>query len=399
MDVSRRSSRSVLGQPLEVLLAVFATGLGSLYVHELDRRSVAAAPPAFTPCEDARPGLIWPLGTDGYEPRKLYSTHDQFQEFGGSPSVHQGIDIGACEDEWVYAAASGRVVLSFPSGVYDGLVVSDGDDLSKGFKYQHLKDIQFTTGQCVERDDALGKVRNFTPFSSFDHVHFQFVQKGCGADPPPCDDWVTEVDAGNPLLLFPARMDSARPTVHDLGPANSRPGPLLFFKDNDKASALDPNALNGSVDIVGCVTERFPDGAATACPSAAGCSQGFSTDVAPYRLTVSVLWDYEASSTSNPCVPQRVLYHNSIRLDGPSPDVMTAADLPSFYRSDGVGNYTEDRPLFVLTHCANSGGSWNTASGLENVTLPVDLEVELVVEDTSGNVTVETMDVTVTSPP
>jgi murein DD-endopeptidase MepM/ murein hydrolase activator NlpD len=390
--VPRFALGSIQRQPLSALLALAIAGLGSFGLRELAASNAATAPPPLNPCEDARVGLVWPLGLHGYEPRKLYSTHDQFQHFPpDDPMVHQGMDIGGCKDDWVYAAAPGKVVLVYPAGTYSAIIVSDGDDLARGYKYQHLYDYQFGEKEEVHRDDALGKLVQFTDFTGFEHVHFQVVKAVCDHGAKSCDEWKNEVDLDNPLPLFPARMDAARPVVHDLGPDHSLPGPFLFYADGDTTTPLDPAALEGSVDVVACVIEGFPGTVVPACSSGAGCASGFSTDVAPYRLTVCVL---EAQSTSDPRKPQRVLYHNSIRLDGPALD----GALPEYYRDDGVGDYVTDRPLFVMTHCAAAGGAWDTSSGLTG-NPPCALQVELVVEDTSGNVAVETMDVTVIHTP
>ena len=389
--------RSLLRDPFSAAVALVAGGLGALGARELDWSGVAAAPTALTPCSEAPTTLLWPLGTDGYQPRLLYSSHDQFQKFSADAAVHQGIDIGGCEDEWVYAAAPGTVVHVWGVGTNDStIVVSDGDDLSRGYMYQHVDDLQFGEGLDVERNDALGKLVAFSGFTGFNHLHFRWV-KGC--EDPPCDDWEEDLDVANPLPLFPARMDHDLPTVHDLGPAHGVPGPFLFYAHSDKAQASPlVGALSGSVDIVACVTESFPGTASPACPPGVGCSAGFSTDIAPYRLTVCiVLAQPKTSGTQRD--PQVVVYRNSIELEGPAPDVVNPDDLPQYYSKDGVGNYTTDRPLFVLTHCADTDGFWNTAANLPSgTTSPVDLQVELVVEDTSGNVRVATMDIAVTLP-
>src|SRR5688572_5259631 len=118
-------------------------------------------------------------------PTVLYTTYGQYvdlEEDVYPAELHAGIDIGACPDgqSKVLALEEGYVVKStFEDGqarpvdyTRHHVIVSRGEDRSRGILYGHLADTQFSLGAKVPRGAFLGSVVNWET-SGFDHLHLQ----------------------------------------------------------------------------------------------------------------------------------------------------------------------------------------------------------------------------------
>jgi murein DD-endopeptidase MepM/ murein hydrolase activator NlpD len=103
--------------------------------------------------------------------------------FGGSPEFHQGLDIAAPTGTTVTAAAGGTVIMAQWYGGYGNYILIDhGGGYSTG--YGHLSAIYVSTGQSVQRGQAIGAVGS-TGQSTGPHLHFEVRIAGKPVDPAP----------------------------------------------------------------------------------------------------------------------------------------------------------------------------------------------------------------------
>lgn len=103
--------------------------------------------------------------------------------FGGAPEFHQGLDIAAPTGTTVTAAAGGTVIMAQWYGGYGNYILIDhGGGYSTG--YGHLSSIYVTTGQSVQRGQAIGAVGS-TGQSTGPHLHFEVRIAGKPVDPAP----------------------------------------------------------------------------------------------------------------------------------------------------------------------------------------------------------------------
>jgi murein DD-endopeptidase MepM/ murein hydrolase activator NlpD len=103
--------------------------------------------------------------------------------FGGAPEFHQGLDIAAPAGTTVTAAAGGTVIMAQWYGGYGNYILIDhGGGYSTG--YGHLSAIYVTTGQAVQRGQAIGAVGS-TGQSTGPHLHFEVRIAGKPVDPAP----------------------------------------------------------------------------------------------------------------------------------------------------------------------------------------------------------------------
>jgi murein DD-endopeptidase MepM/ murein hydrolase activator NlpD len=103
--------------------------------------------------------------------------------FGGGPEFHQGLDIAAPMGTTVTAAAGGTVIMAQWYGGYGNYILIDhGGGYSTG--YGHLSAIYVSTGQTVQRGQAIGAVGS-TGQSTGPHLHFEVRIAGKPVDPAP----------------------------------------------------------------------------------------------------------------------------------------------------------------------------------------------------------------------
>lgn len=95
--------------------------------------------------------------------------------------THLGYDLASVKRAPVPAAADGVVMLAEFFGIYGNTVVLD-----HGFGvmtlYSHLSQIDVTTGDTVQRGDAVGRTGT-TGLAGGDHLHFAVMVRGVQVDP------------------------------------------------------------------------------------------------------------------------------------------------------------------------------------------------------------------------
>lgn len=122
---------------------------------------------------------IWPttsqVVTSSYGYRRDPLTH--------TPSFHDGIDIGASENEPVFAAADGKVITSgFDNARGNNIVIQHANGLRSW--YMHLNKIIIIEGDSVTKGQTIGLVGS-TGRSTGPHLHYELVKDGETIDPKP----------------------------------------------------------------------------------------------------------------------------------------------------------------------------------------------------------------------
>ena len=161
---------------MESLSAAQEAGLETL-IREHEAQVAAAQRAAGIVVPQRAPGVLaWPVTgviTSPFGPRR--------SPFGGAPEFHQGLDIGANMGTTVTAAASGTILSAGWYGGYGNYILIDhGGGMSTG--YGHLSRIFVSTGQQVQRGQAIGAVGS-TGASTGPHLHFEVRISGKPVDP------------------------------------------------------------------------------------------------------------------------------------------------------------------------------------------------------------------------
>lgn len=336
----------------------------------------------------------WPLGPDGSIARQLFSSHFQYWQWtyvGATVElVHQGVDIGGCAREPVYAVEDGTVVFSNfrdskADGQYKELIVSRGVDDTRGIRYLHLGGAAVAVGDKVVKDQLIGTIVNWLQPCSFDHLHVQVVKPN---DPnwTSGNPWPNKstTDVVNPLTVFDPTADKLQPSCSSVSSTyNSSSSVDVLFYASGGGAELDPDALQGTIDVVASLRDECFDIAAACAASAGGCSEVISTHVAPYRLNLAI-YKTDAGGVEG-------LIDPTASIEFKDGITSSAAELIArYYHKNTVGNCSERDLRFNLTK--GGGVTWTPADG--------DYKVHVSAEDLAGNVyLVPPKQITVKNPP
>ncbi len=179
-SIQRRSVASQVVQ-MEDLSAAEEAQLEGLILErerEMEAERKAAGIAGSVESEGAAGSFSWPVTGTITSPFGWRSN-----PFGGAPEFHQGLDIAAPTGTTVTAAAAGTVIMAQWYGGYGNYILIDhGGGYSTG--YGHLSAIYVSTGQAVQRGQAIGAVGS-TGQSTGPHLHFEIRIAGKPVDPAP----------------------------------------------------------------------------------------------------------------------------------------------------------------------------------------------------------------------
>jgi murein DD-endopeptidase MepM/ murein hydrolase activator NlpD len=195
------------------------------------------------------PSIPWPLAPNSQHP--VGNTYNEYQNYGGEPYPHPGIDVFGSAGQHVFAVHAGvvKAVLSTGGDLYWRVAVADtiGSGTLPGYLYAHLvySSIAVTVGQQIQVGQYLGDLVDW-PVTGFTHTHFARISD-TGAQWH--GSWLS---IGNPHPDLENQSDDSPPVFE---PASG--SALLAFCANETSNYQNPNALHGAVDIIAHVGDRI----------------------------------------------------------------------------------------------------------------------------------------------
>jgi hypothetical protein len=299
----------------------------------------------------------------------LGNNYDEFQNYGGAPYYHDGIDVmSGAGGVHVYSVSDGWMTHETAGTMYGGLMIGDQYVAGgTGWLYWHLPNstYPFNVGDHINVGDYIGDVATWS-VSNFHHTHFNRVV-GTGGLPW---NWYASIE--NPLDLLDPNAEPQAPTIYNATGQN-----LLAFCVNNTSTYLNPASLSGDVDIIAKIGDRIWNN---------------QWEVIPYRMAYTIAG---GSITDT---------RQAFVFNGLLPASTTV--LGVVYKDDATcnteGNYNLRNFFFVLTNNdgdsliedSDNAGMWHTAGyPAGQYTLSVQAW------DRGGNTTQSSMNVTVAAAP
>ena len=166
----------------------------------------------------------------------------EYQNYGGSPYYHDGIDLVTPSGPTnTYSVSTDTVThITVNEPLYSGIMIGTPVSGGLGWLYWHItaSTMPFDVGDSVNMYDYIGTTASW-PVASFYHTHFNRVM-GTGGYPW---NWYEAID--NPLLYLVPNTDPDRPVFE-----TTYQGKKFAYRRNAAATVLDPTALSGDVDVV-----------------------------------------------------------------------------------------------------------------------------------------------------
>uniref|UniRef100_A0A7C3YSL9 Peptidase M23 domain-containing protein n=1 Tax=candidate division WOR-3 bacterium TaxID=2052148 RepID=A0A7C3YSL9_UNCW3 len=326
-------------------------------------------------------GTGWPL-PPGDSVYPLGNNWGNFQDYGSGSYFHNGID-GITVNQHnrpVIAVAKGWVKawLTIQADWHWRLAISDSNlnftGRAPGWLYAHIDPNRYhkQEGDSVVPGETIGYLVSW-PVSGFDHIHFARISdtgrlwRRGNSQPQNPTWWFIQ----NPLTIIQPNTDTVRPTFE-----NARANQLFAFCRNNSSTYLDPNNLNGDVDIIAKIYDQT------------GFTTGNSTwdKLAPYKIKYSIRGRYAS-------IPETLSLIFKYRLP-PS----GSNEIYAVYKDDATcnsrGDYNNRDYFFIITNTdgdsviemADTSGKWRTQN------FPDDYYwVKVIAEDVVGNRAAESM--------
>ncbi len=194
----------------------------------------------------------WPLAPQN-STHPLGNNWGEFQDYGGWPYMHPGIDVmGMDIGKPVYAVQRGFVKAWLTtSGEYHWrLAIADtniANDSVEAWLYAHIDPNQYhkDIGDTVNAGDLIGYLVPW-PVSGFDHCHFARI-KDIGAVWQYAD-WAF---VQNPLVIITPYDDTAKPVFE-----NAYGSYKFALCQNNTNTYLNPDNVTGAVDIIAKIYDK-----------------------------------------------------------------------------------------------------------------------------------------------
>lgn len=247
--------------------------------------------------------IPWPIVPfDSAQP--IGNSYGEYQNYGGAPYMHPGIDILHPAGTHVYAVKAGwvKAVLTTAAELHWRVAIGDspGADSCNGWLYAHLDEptIPVTVGQHVDSGQFLGDLVQW-PIANFHHCHFVKIRN---AGTTWSSNWLF---VGNALDELVNIDDFAAPYFVDF----SFGVPFRFCADNSVIFFNIGASVSGDVDIIAHAQDRVGHPTWVLSPYAMGYEiYSDSVLLGPYTsftFTGKLLWDQATQAIykeSGPCV-------------------------------------------------------------------------------------------------
>lgn len=336
--------------------------------------SVAIPPPSHFADWQSRDLLPWPLAPNSQHP--IGNTYGEYQNYGGSPYLHPGIDVLGNPYQPVYAVADGvvKAVLTTSAQYHWRVAIGGpGSGTTTGHLYAHLRQSSITVnvGDTVTRGQLLGELVPW-PTSNFTHIHFNSLE-----------------DRGNQWFgdwLVPDNVHEDLAHVHETsGPVfeNARGNDLFAFCRNETSTYLNPSSLRGKVDIIAHVGDQL--------------NSHWTCSVQTLRYSI-----YPVGNPGAPVVDNKLSVHFDMALDTYASGSIDSFLVDLLYKEDSTcntnGDYNSREFFHILTNSngdriydsADQNEAWDTTAVPNG-----DYVVKAVAVDAAGNRATASMTVTV----
>jgi hypothetical protein len=304
----------------------------------------------------------WPLGP-GNVPLRCGNNCYNFQNYGGSSYYHDGLDCLGSGGDPCYSVDNGYVsLISVSEPLYTGIVINYTRGQDKGWLYWHItySTIPFIEGDPVATNDRVGNLATW-PVANFHHVHFTRSYY------PGVNKWYDAID--NPIEFMVPNTDLQAPEFRE-----TEAGQMFSFCEDNGDTRVDPNDVQGKVDIIARISDRIVD---------------TGWDVVPYEIE----WWINGSGGSVP--PTKFLV-----FTGAVPNPLTVETV--VYKRSLLwytrGDYDAREYYFVVTNTDGDGEVevGDEAYNFDSTTLPNGTYTLYVqAKDYYGNPTVRYMDFTI----
>ncbi|MGB5105172.1 MAG: peptidoglycan DD-metalloendopeptidase family protein [Candidatus Zixiibacteriota bacterium] len=297
----------------------------------------------------------------------LGNSYGEYQNYGGTPYMHPGIDILHPAGTPVYAVKAGwvKAVLTTAADLHWRVAIgdTDGSDSCDAWLYAHLDQgtITVSVGDYVDSGQQLGNLVQW-PTSDFHHLHFVKIRD---AGLVWSANWLF---VGNPLDELDNIDDFTAPYFVDINVG----APFRFCRDNSDIFFNVGMPLDGDVDIIAKGHDRIGHPTWVLAPHEMG-YEIYSDSVAigpfvTFNFSSKLLWDQS--------------YHTLYKNSGPC---------------NSEGNYQQRQFFEILTNHDNDSlvepsdvsGKWSTGT-IPNGTYTVKAWAK----DLYGNIAWDSMTVT-----
>ena len=295
----------------------------------------------------------WPLvPLDSVHP--LGNNWGNYQDYGGSPYFHNGIDVitpdvhgrrlSAVQHGWVKGWGTIQESLHYRLAICD--TNSSFTGRAEGWLYAHIDAARWhrNLGDEVQEGDSIGYLVQWPIDATFDHCHFARISD-TGATWmrfPSVTWWFIQ----NPLTIIRPNSDLLAPVIE-----NARTSQKFAFCRNNTNTYLRYDSLVGDVDIIAKVYDKT--GATTGNPT--------WDKLAPYEIDYSI-----KRHDGLVVVPWTIGVQFSNTLNGSLVNVVYKAD--NTCRS--YGDYDQREYFYIVTNndgdsiieSSDTGGKWATGT-------------------------------------
>ena len=338
--------------------------------------SVSVPPPSHFANWQSRDLLPWPLAPNSQHP--IGNTYGEYQNYGGSPYLHPGIDVLGNPDQPVFAVADGvvKAVLTTSAQYHWRVAIGGaGNGTTQGHLYAHLRQSSITVsvGDTVVAGQYLGDLVPW-PTSNFTHIHFNSLE-----------------DRGNQWFgdwLVPDNVHEDLEHVHENSKPvfeNARGNDVFAFCRNETSTYLNPNSLRGQVDIIAHVGDQL--------------NSHWTCSVQTLRYSI-----YPLGNPGAPIVDNKLSVKFDMALDTYGSGAIDSFLVDLLYKEDSTcntnGDYNSREFFHILT---NSNGDQvydasDQAEAWDTTAVPNgSYVIEAVALDAAGNRATASMTVTVSN--
>ena len=344
------------------------------FLDQLHSNTTVIPPPDHQANAQERGLVPWPLAPNSQHP--IGNTYGEYQNYGGSPYLHPGIDVLGNNYQPVYAVADGvvKAVLTTSAQYHWRVAIGGpGNGTTSGHLYAHLQQssIAVDVGDTVVKGQYLGDLVPW-PTSSFTHCHFSSIEDSGNQW---LGDWLCPDNVHADLEHC---LETSAPVFE-----NARGNELFAFCRNETSTYRNSNDLRGKVDIIVHVGDRL--------------DSNWTCGIQTLRYSI-----YPSGNPGAPIVDNKLSFKFDMSLDTYGSSVIDAFLVDLIYKEDSTcntnGDYNSREFFYVATNsdgdqiynAADQNESWNTANVANG-----DYVVEVVARDVAGNRSTASMTVTV----